>query len=169
MIRESYEHLALLGNFFFFKIFAPIIVGSGAFNLPSTVEELPFSHLGSCNLRLRELGCSAAAKLGIDVGSVGWRVLRRLRVLLRRACSRVVSVISVVSVVTVPRPSRVAELTCSQGVSPKSAQTPVFSCVSSIFGVRRVRLSHKKSMLGCENQRGAKLGRPLDDVVIRAD
>ena len=80
--RESYEHLASLGNFFFFKNFAPIIVGSGAFNLPSTVEELRKAHLASGWMRLRELGCSVVSELRVGVGSGGWRVLRRLRVLL---------------------------------------------------------------------------------------
>lgn len=70
MIRESYKHLASLEEFFFFKIFAPINMGSGAFNLPSTVEELPFSHLGIRFLRLRELGYTAATKQGTDARSV---------------------------------------------------------------------------------------------------
>jgi len=71
MIREPSGQPASLVVCEFFKIFRTIQHRAGAFNLPSTVEELPFSHLGSCNLRLRELGCSAASKLGIDLGSSG--------------------------------------------------------------------------------------------------
>jgi hypothetical protein len=44
MIRESYKHLATLGNFFFLKIFRTLVVEVGAFNLSSNSEELRIQH-----------------------------------------------------------------------------------------------------------------------------
>jgi len=121
MIRESYKHLATLGNRIFFKNFAPIIVGSGALYLPSTSEELRKAYGIQRFSHLRELGRTVVSKLGNCLGSGGVWGLRRLRV--RRAC--------VCGCVAASRPSRGAEslirfLTftesiCSQGVSPKSA------------------------------------------------
>jgi len=78
MKRKSYKHLAKLGKFFFFKIFRTTIVELGAFYLPSYSEELRKTCCVQRFSQLRELGCSAAAKLGIDLGSGSWRVLRRL-------------------------------------------------------------------------------------------
>lgn len=162
MIRESYEHLAKLGVCEFFKIFRTKVECAGAFSVASDSEELRKALHASGWMRLMKLSRTAATKLGADrgfetavsvcLGSGGWRVLRRLR-----GC------------VAAHRPSRGAELTCSLGVSPKSAQTPDFSYVFSNFGLRRERLSQKKSMHECENQQGASLGRVLVEVVIRAD
>jgi len=149
MIRESYKHLASLGVCEFFKIFRTIQHRASALSISSSSEELQKAGCMQRFSHLIEHSCTVVSKLGVGLGSGGWRVLRRLRVLLAvLPCCRAAH-----------RPSCTAEPICSQGVSPKSAQIARYPCVLSRFGQRRVRKTHKKSIHECEKRQRALLVR----------